>query len=87
MINRNLFAGWGVWRALLSVPLLGLSACYLDEAGNPRRVDYTDRTMNAQQVVVVDNGEKKAKSSVKDPVQESTPGPKHVAAPKLPVIQ
>jgi len=89
MKKNNLILGFGWWRVLLCLPLLGLSACYLDERTSPRRVDYTDRSVSAHQVVLEEGSKagRKTKSSVKDPQQEATPGPKHVAAPKLPVIQ
>jgi hypothetical protein len=83
MINFKSFK-WGYGIAVSLV--FGLSSCYMD-GRNPQNVDYSaHQTMKA----TTDTKAKTkvaSKSSSKEPIQKSTPGPKQVAAPQLPVIQ
>lgn len=74
------------WRCGLVVSLvLGVTSCSMD-MNNPQSqevvaVNPMPVTQNAQAQQVQKN------YSSKDPVQQSTPGPKRAAAPQIPVIQ
>ena len=85
MINFKSFK-WSYGVAISFV--LGLSGCYMD-GRNPQNIDYSAQNHRAPS----HTGESMSKAhtpkhaSSKEPIQKSTPGPKQVTAPQLPVIQ
>ena len=63
---------------------LTLSGCYMDSP------DYERQTSPERTTVTTTPGPRAKiveKSAVKEPVQQTTPGPKRTAAPQIPVIQ
>lgn len=67
---------------------LGMSGCYMD-SNNYRRADDASKapSMATTTTTAPSQTKKVAKSAVKEPIQQTTPGPKRTAAPQIPVIQ
>ncbi len=80
MINFNSFKlGCGI---ILS---LTLSGCYMDSSQNYER--QTNPSQTTVTTTPVPRAKIVEKSAVKEPIQQTTPGPKRTAAPQIPVIQ
>ena len=82
---KTKFIKWG-YIAVASL-VLGLSSCAM-ERQNAQNGEYSSQYPNAKAQVHAEGKQVKQKTyASKEPTQKSTPGPKHTAAPQLPVIQ
>ncbi|KGP62341.1 hypothetical protein EP47_13215 [Legionella norrlandica] len=79
------------WRyGVIAIFVLSISGCYLDGT-SPQERGYSQENVSSsgvQKAKVTTESQAQQKSNVsQDSVQKSTPGPRHTAAPQLPVIQ
>jgi len=86
-MNNTIKLGCGLVVSLT----LGLSGCYMDSPYSQRPENVgpvmtapsTSKTVHSTTTTTV----KTEKQAAKEPLQQTTPGPKRTAAPQIPVIQ